>query len=310
MPGRWRCAWWERERFALRVVRVAQLRLTDVIDTHCHLTFPDFASRVDDALAEGARAGVSGCITISTTTRDCLEALALAESHERVWCTSGVHPLHSHEGPHDWSAIARVAAHAKCVAWGELGLDNHYAEPARDVQRAVLHEQLELIRACRAGSGFSWGASAWSAGGSVAPGAPIDKPLVIHSREASSDLIPVLRSSGLEPTRMVFHCFTGGPDEARAVLDFGAWISFTGVVTYKNAAEVRAAARLVPAERIMVETDAPFLSPEPVRRERPCRPAFTRHTAEALAALRGVAFESFHAQVNENTRRFFGIDAR
>ena len=260
-----------------------------MIDSHCHLTFRDFADRVPETLAEAAERGVVGAITISTTTQDCLDALSVAAAHDSVWCTSGVHPLHAHEGPHDWANLRRVAEHPKCVAWGELGLDNHYDDPPRTVQDAVLAEQLAYIASCRDDG--------------------IDLPVVIHCREAFDDLIPVLRSSGLDPSRMVFHCFTGGADDARQVLDFGAWISFTGVVTYKNAAGVREAAKMVPRDRIMVETDAPFLSPEPHRGVRPCRPAFVRDTAERLAQTRGEAFDAFHAQLNRNTERFFGLPA-
>jgi len=260
-----------------------------MIDTHCHLTFPDFAGRVPDVLEEGASRGVSGAITISTTTRDCLEALQVAEVNERVWCSSGVHPLYADQGPHEWDNLRIVAEHPKCVAWGELGLDNHYDNPQRDLQRAVLDEQLAFIVACRPA---------------------IELPVVLHCREAFGDLIPVLRATSLPPERFVFHCFTGGPDDARAVLDFGAMISFTGVVTYRNAPEVREAARLVPLDRIMVETDAPFLSPEPHRGTRPCRPAFVRDTAERLAEVRGESFDDFHEAVNANTRRFYGVDAR
>jgi len=243
-------------------------------------------------LAEAADRGVTGCITISTTTRDCLDALAIARAHERVWCSSGVHPLHSDEGPHDWSNIVEVARAPECVAWGELGLDNHYSNPPAETQRPVLEEHLRVIEEASKGE------------------EPIDLPVVIHCREAFDDLIPVLKATPLDPARFVFHCFTGGPDEARKVLDFGAMISFTGVVTYKNAPEVREAVKLVPADRIMVETDAPFLSPEPHRGTRPCQPAFTRDTAERIARTRGVDFDTFHEQLNANTNRFFGIEAR
>ena len=260
-----------------------------MIDTHCHLTFPDFAGRVPDVLDEASARGVTGAITISTTTHDCLEALQIAEVNERVWCSSGVHPLYADKGPHEWANLRIVAEHEKCVAWGELGLDNHYDKPPRDLQRVVLDEQLAFIAACRPA---------------------IELPIVLHCRKAFDDLIPVLRATTLPPERFVFHCFTGGPDDARATLDFGAMISFTGVVTYRNAPEVREAAKLVPLDRIMVETDAPFLSPEPNRGARPCRPAFVRDTAERLAGVRGDDFDAFHEAVNANTRRFFGIDAR
>jgi TatD DNase family protein len=265
-----------------------------VIDTHCHLTFPNFQAPkapggVAGVLAEAAAHGVMGCITISTTTLDCLEALSIATAFPNVWCTAGVHPLHSHEGPHGWGNLRTVARHERCVAWGELGLDNHYDDPPRVIQDRVLAEQLEFIQSCTAEG--------------------IKKPIVVHCREAFADLLPILRESGMAPEKFVFHCFTGTADEARLVLDFGAFISFTGVVTYKNAPEVREAARLAPADRIMVETDAPFLSPEPKRTVRPCAPWMSSITARFLAELRGVSWEEFHGQINENTRRFFGIAA-
>ena len=242
---------------------------------------------VASVLETARRAGVTGAITISTTTSDCLEALKIADTFDNVWCSSGVHPLHSDEGPHVWANLRMVAQHKKCVAWGELGLDNHYKEPARSVQDAVLAEQLAFIEGC-AKEG-------------------IVKPVVIHCREAFADLLPVLRRSTLDSSRFVFHCFTGNAAEARQVLDFGAWISFTGVVTYKNAPEVREAAMLVPKDRIMVETDAPYLSPDPHRGTRPCQPWMTMLTARKLAEVRGEDFDAFHAQVNENAGRFFGI---
>jgi len=259
-----------------------------VIDTHCHLTFPDYQGRIAEELAEAARAGVTACITISTTTRDCVEALRIAEEHANVWCTAGVHPLYADQGPHEWETLRRVAQSPRCVAWGELGLDNHYKEPPAALQRRVLDEHLAFIARART----EWG---------------IDKPIVLHCREAFDDLIPILRGGPFDPQRFVFHCFTGSPDDMRKILDFGAMVSFTGVVTYRNAPQVREAARLAPLERIMVETDAPFLSPEPHRGKRPCRPAWVRHVAEALAALRGEPFERFHEAVNENSRRFFGL---
>ena len=260
-----------------------------VIDTHCHLTFPDFAGRVEETLEHAAGLGVDGCITISTTVPDALAALTVAELYERVWCSAGVHPLYADQGPHDWGELVRLAEAEKCVAWGELGLDNHYDRPPKDVQVRVLEEQLAAIE----GAHRYWGRA---------------KPVVVHCREAFGELIPRLAASGLDPARFVFHCFTGGPEDVRACLEFGAMVSFTGVVTYQNAPEVREAARLVPRDRIMVETDSPFLSPVPMRGKRPCMPGYARHTAEALAELRGERWEAFHTAINENTRRFFGVE--
>jgi len=260
-----------------------------VIDTHCHLTFSDYAGRIDSVLDEAADLGVTGAISIATTTQDSLDTLRVAHEHEFVWCSVGVHPLYADKGPHDWSVLRAHASDPKCVAFGELGLDNHYDEPPKLIQRSVLGEQLATIESC------------WDEG--------LDLPIVIHCRKAFDDLIPILRSTKIDADRFVFHCFTGSSEEAKMVLDFGASISFTGVVTYSNAKEVAQAAKLVPADRIMVETDAPFLSPDPKRGKRPCMPGYARYTAEFLAMLRGVPFAEFHQQIDDNTERFFGIVA-
>ncbi len=260
-----------------------------VIDTHCHLTFPEFASRVPEVMAEARAADVRGCITIATTTRDSMTALEVARGNEGVWCSAGVHPLYADQGPHDWSVLERCGRDPRCVAWGELGLDHHYSRPDRGLQEEVLEEQLGVIGRLR--------------------GAGLEKPIVLHCREAFGRLIPILRASGAAPERMVFHCFTGTESDMRACLEFGAMVSFTGVVTYPNAPEVRAAARLVPRDRIMVETDAPFLSPVPHRGKRPCLPAWAAVTARALAELRGETWDDFHEAINTNTARFFGVRA-
>lgn len=261
-----------------------------MIDTHCHLTFPDFAGRVPAVLVKSAAHGVTGCITISTTTRDCLEALAIAEKFENVWCTSGVHPSYSEKGPHEWANLRRVGESPRCVAWGELGLDKHYEKPAQSIQHEVLEEQLTHL-------------AKWKGEG-------LDRPIVLHCREAFDDLIPILKRTPFDPGRFVFHCFTGGPAEMRLLLDFGAMVSITGVATYRNAEDVREAIRMVPPERIMIETDAPFLSPDPHRGERPCEPWMSSVTARSVAATRSEEWGKFHDQINANTKRFYGIDAR
>ncbi|MFZ4572951.1 MAG: TatD family hydrolase [Phycisphaerales bacterium] len=265
-----------------------------MIDTHCHLTFPEFSDPaeclpggVPAVLGRAAEHGVTGCITIATTTRDCVRALAIAKAHDRVWCSAGVHPCHSHEGPHDWDVVARCAADPKCVAWGELGLDNHHAEPPKQLQLEVLAEQLDFIERQAA--------------------AGVVKPIVLHCREAFAELVPILRRSRLDPTRMVFHCFTGSAADMRLLLDLGSYVSFTGVLTYKGAKEVREAAALAPLDRVMVETDAPFLSPDPHRTERPCQPWMVSLTARKLAEVHGARFEEFHQVLNDNTARFFGV---
>ena len=261
-----------------------------MIDTHCHLTFPEFAGRTAEILAAAREVGVRGAITVSTTASDALVARDIALQHEHLWHSAGVHPLYSDQ-PCDWNDLRTAAASPKCVAWGELGLDNHYPRPPRDLQRRVLDEQLAFIETWRRDQPQTF-----------------DKPLILHCREAFDDLIAVLRETPFDPARMVFHCFTGTVDDARKVLDFGAWISFTGVVTFPNAREVAEAATLVPADRIMVETDSPFLSPEPMRKIRPNEPKLVVHIAHRLAALRGVRPEELEGVLDANAERFFGIE--
>ena len=262
--------------------------LPRMIDTHCHLTSRHYEGRVDQVLADARAAVVRGAITVATTSDDARAALKLARKHENVWSTAGVHPLHSDEAI-DWEVIRRAGEDPKCVAWGELGLDNHYDRPPRAVQDRVLEEQLAHL-------------AQWKTEG-------LDKPIVVHCREAFDDLIPVLRDSAFAPEQFVFHCFTGDEEDAKKVLDFGGWISFTGVVTFRNAPEVAAAAKLVPRDRIMVETDAPFLSPEPVRTVRPNEPKYVVHIGRFIAELRGEDPGAFERQLDANAERFFGIDS-
>lgn len=256
-------------------------------DTHCHLTFDHYDGIRSEVLDRALDAGVRGVITVSTTSDDAVRTVALAESDARIWCTSGIHPLYS-DRPVDWTTIRRCAEHPRCVAWGELGLDEHYDRPPADVQHAVLADHLGVIEAARADG--------------------IDKPVVVHCRKAFASLIPRLAESTIPPERFVFHCFTGDPDDMRALLDFGASVSFTGVVTFGSAPEVREAAKLVPADRVMVETDAPFLAPEPHRKQFPNEPALVVHVARTLAKVRGVAPAEFERTLDANAERFFGLD--
>lgn len=259
-----------------------------MIDTHCHLGFDDFKGRADEEIARMRDAGVDLAITISTSSADALRSRDLAMSHPEVWHSAGIHPLYSDE-PIDWGDLREASKSPKCVAWGELGLDRHHAKPAFDLQHRVLHEQLDRI-------------SRWRR-------EDRELPIVIHCRKAFDDLLPILAESGLPRDRFVFHCFSGTPAEAKRVLDLGAWISFTGIVTYRNAPEVAAAAKLVPGDRIMVETDAPFLSPEPIRSAWPNRPANVVLVARALASIRGEEEPSFFRALDSNSRRFFGLPA-
>ena len=259
-----------------------------MFDSHCHLAFDAFAGRLDEVVAAARDAGVRGMITVATTTANVEPNRAIAGRFDNVWYSAGVHPLHSDE-PYDFTRLREVIDDPKCVAWGELGLDNHYDKPPRKVQDRVLNDQLAYLEGLKS-EGFR------------------RKPIICHCRKAFDDLIPVLKETTFDPSRFVFHCFTGTPDDARKVLDFGAWISFTGVVTFRNAKEVAEAAKIVPRDRIMVETDAPFLAPEPVRKAWPNEPKFVPHIGRFLAEIRGEDAGAFEDVLDENTARFFGIE--
>lgn len=239
----------------------------------------------------GAReAGLVAMISVGTSPGDAKAARALAERFAEVYFTVGVHPLHSAEvAEAELAEIPLIAGHEKCVAFGEMGLDYHYDEPERGLQRRYFEAQLEMVRAWEGASG----------GGG--------KAVVIHSRKATDDTLAVLKASGVAMDRVVYHCFTESPEDCRKVLDAGCWVSFTGIVTYKNAPEVRASAMLVPGDRIMVETDSPYLAPEPHRRVRPNEPKFVTATARFLAELRGEDFGEFEGRTDGNARRFFGL---
>ncbi len=256
-----------------------------MIDTHCHLTNAQLSHRIDEVLENAKAAGVHTCITVSTDGDDAIFAREVASNFNSVYFSSGIHPLHA-DGEWKWKEVVAASKDPKCLAWGELGLDRHYFEPVFELQKQLLEEQLALIEQEDGGVG---------------------KPIIVHCRKAVDDLLPIFRASSLSSDRFVFHCFTEGKEEAKQVLDFGAMISFTGVVTYKNASEVAAAAQLVPLERMMVETDAPYLSPEPVRKIRPNEPQFVTHTASFLAELFGISLSEFERQTDQNATTFFNI---
>jgi len=255
-----------------------------MIDTHCHLTSKQLLSRQQEVIDRAELAGVVKMITVSTGSEDAIAARDLAEADSRVFCSSGIHPLYA-DSQWNWDLVLEAARSPRCVAWGELGLDRHYDDPPFLLQKQLLEEHLALIEEQK---------------GDV-------RPIIVHCRLAVDDLLPIFTNSILNPERFVFHCFTETPAQAEKILDFGAMISFTGVVTFPNAPQVADAARLVPPDRILVETDAPYLSPVPVRKVRPNEPKFVVHTAAFLAKLRGVEPEEFEQQLDQNATNFFKL---
>jgi TatD DNase family protein len=252
-----------------------------LVDSHCHLDFPDFAPELDAVVARAEAAGVRHMVTISTRVRRHAELLAIAERYPNVTCSVGTHPHHAHEEL-DITAddlIARTK-HPKVVAIGEAGLDYHYDNSPRDAQAHGFRTHIAAARATQL-------------------------PLVIHAREADDDTARILEDEmGKGPFPAVLHCYTGGPDLARRALALGCHIGFTGIVTFKNSAALREIAKAVPADRFLVETDAPYLAPLPYRGKRN-EPAYVVKVAEVLADVRGASFDEICRQTSENFFKLF-----
>ncbi len=263
-----------------------------LVDTHCHLTFDALLSQLDDVLARAAQAGVDRLITVTTTAEEAAAAAALLPPRPSLYLAAGIHPHEAaHTSPAQRDALARLhrepgellgSTAGRLVAVGETGLDFHYdfATPAQ--QEELFRFQLEL--ACECG-----------------------RPVIIHAREAEQRVCEILGEYPELREKVVFHCYSAGPELTERILAGGWYVSFTGVVTFKNAELIRRSARQVPDDRFMLETDAPFMSPEPVRKQRPCEPALLVHTARLLADLRQQSFEHLAAVTTANAQRFFEL---
>lgn len=235
-----------------------------LIDSHCHLDFPDLGRELEAVLDRARKAGVGLIITISTRVRRFDQLKAIVEAHPDVFCSIGTHPHNAAEEPDvTVEELIEIARHPKVVAIGEAGLDYHYDHSPRDTQAKSFRTHIAAARA----TGL---------------------PLVIHARDADADIAHILEEESAKGAfPFVLHCFTSGPDLARRGLALGGYVSFSGVITFKNAGALRDIALAVPADRLLVETDAPYLAPEPMR-GKTNEPAFVAHTAARLAALRGV----------------------
>lgn len=252
-----------------------------LVDSHCHLDFDVLADDIDGVLTRARKNGVGHCVTISTRIRRFATLLAIAEKHENVFCSVGTHPHNAHEELDiSIDEIIALSQHPKCVAIGEAGLDYHYDSPPRDAQAQGFRNHIAVAR-------------------------QTGLPLVIHARAADDDMIAILEEeTGQGAFPFVLHCFSSGAELARRGLALGGYVSFSGIVTFKNAAEIQQVAQFVPEDRFLVETDAPYLAPVP-HRGKPNQPAFVRHTAEKLAELRNVPFETIAEQSTRNFARLF-----
>jgi TatD DNase family protein len=252
-----------------------------LVDHHCHLDFPDFEADRGAYVERAKAAGVGFLVTISTRIRDHAKYRAIAEAHDNVYCTVGTHPHQAHEELDvSLDELVRLSEHPKCVGIGEAGLDYFYKKSPPEAQAEGFRLHIAAARA----TGL---------------------PLEIHTRDADEDTIRILEDETAKgPFKAILHCYTGGPELARRAVALGHTISFSGVVTFKKSEALRAIAAEVPLDRLLVETDAPFLAPEPFRGKRN-EPAFVAHTAAALAKARGMSPDDFAAATTENFFRLF-----
>ena len=259
--------------------------MTNVVDTHCHLADAKFRDDVEAVIERGVAAGVSQMISVGAIgpiESDRL-TIEIAERHENIFAAVGVHPHDAKDcSPERIAQLRELAASKKVVAIGESGLDFHYMHSPRDAQEASLRAHLMLAN-------------------------ETDLPIVIHCRDAEERMVEIVREVGIPARGGVIHCFTGNAAAARDFIALGFCISFSGIVTFKKSATIRDAASIVPDDRLMVETDAPYLAPEPYRGKRN-EPAYVQRTLELLANLRGVNATTLGAQIIANAARLFFSD--
>jgi len=251
-----------------------------LIDSHCHLNFPDFKNDLDDVIARAGAAGIGKMVSICTKLEEFAEIAAIADKYPNVYCSVGVHP---HDADEKNAAevkaedIIKLTSYPKCVGIGETGLDYFYEHSPREEQKISF---LEHIKAGRA-TGL---------------------PVIIHTRDAEADTIEIIKQqSGFAG---LLHCFTSSYEVAKCGMDNGLYVSISGIVTFKNAVDLRETVKKIPLEFLLVETDSPFLAPLPHRGKR-CEPAFTRHTADFIAELRGISKEELEEATTANFHKVF-----
>ena len=255
----------------------------ELIDTHAHLTFPELETQADAVVERSIAADVTAWVTIGTEPDQNERVMALVPRFENMYAGLGFHPHHANEiTAADLETLKEYAKNEKVVAIGETGLDYHY-------DNAVPEKQQELFRTLL----------------SIAEG--FDKPVIIHTRDAFEDTMAILDEFTGRLKNVVVHCFSGTKQQAELILSKGFHISFTGIVTFKRSEELREVAKIVPLDRMMIETDCPFISPEPVRNQRPCEPAMLVHTAKKIAEQHSLSLEDFAAKITKTSKDFFGL---
>ena len=254
------------------------------IDSHAHLDHLDFKDATEEVLARARESGVSQIITVASTLQSTRACLALAREHPGLFATAGIHPHDAADArPGDMESVEELVSSPAVVAVGETGLDYHYDLSPRPQQRDLMARHVEV-------SGR------------------LDKPLVIHVREAHDDAVAILKETHCQPLKGVIHCFTGDLPQARQYIELGLYISFSGIVTFPKSKEIQEVAAWAPADRILVETDSPYLAPVPFRGKRN-EPSFVVHTGAFVARLRELEVGELARITSKNTRALFGLPA-
>jgi len=255
----------------------------ELIDTHCHLTFDDLVRDIEVVIERSIAAGVIGWLTVGTDPDENRKAVELTQRFENLYAAVAIHPHDAKTVTKDTIAeLKMLAQNPKVVAIGETGLDYHYNHSLHADQRRVFAQHLEIA-------------------------AELNLPVIIHCRKAFDETMDILQSYGTDVRKVVFHCFSGSAEQAKIVLDRGFYISFTGVVTFKNAEYTRRAAAVVPLDRFMLETDCPYMSPEPMRKQKVNEPALLIHTAKFLADLKQMELTDFTSSVTNTSKVFFSL---
>ena len=254
----------------------------DLFDTHAHLDDEQLAPDVAGVVERAASAGITRMLAVGTTAQSSRNCLSYAQQFAGVWSSAGIHPNHAAEAQAgDWDEVVRLSGEPKVVALGETGLDLYWKDTPLPLQQDYFDRHIRLSQS-------------------------IGLPFIVHLRETAAEILAMLREAASRgPLRGVMHSFTGTAEQAAEFLALGLHISFAGMVTFKKSDDLRVVAATVPADRILVETDSPYLSPEPFRGKRPNEPARVLHTAECLARVRGISLEQFAEQTTSNAIALF-----
>jgi TatD DNase family protein len=255
----------------------------ELIDTHCHLTFEQLADDIEAVLARSILENVTGWITVGTDPQQNRKAVELADKFKNMYAAVGIHPHDARDVTAETlTELKELAQNEKVVALGETGLDFHYNFSSQPDQKRAFTAQLKIAK-------------------------EFNLPVIIHCREAFDETMEILDQYSSGTKGVVFHCFSGSAEQAKIILDCGFYISFTGVVTFKNAGLIRNAAKIVPVDRLMLETDCPYMSPEPMRKQKINEPALMIHTARYLAELKQMDLTDFANAVTATCKSFFDL---